>query len=270
MLQDDIRNKAKELLDSDKAGLVIGYCAGTGTRRRPAFIKKQDDVSQLIFDEHCKRNLAVYLNKPEVRALGKPAIVAPLPALRTLNQLRIENQIAESDIEIIGVSENEGTLIDIADFQALREYVSEHPNETPPELKKKFDMISAMPREERWQFWEDTVSACIKCYACRESCPLCYCNRCSVECNQPQWVSVPSHDLGNMEYHVMRAMHLAGRCVQCGECVRACPVGIPLGLLAMQAEQTIKEHFAPVSDEERAEFLPLSVASQDDTEDFFR
>jgi len=35
-----------------------------------------------------------------------------------------------------------------------------------------------------------------------------------------KWIPVASHELGNLDYHLMRAMHLAGRCVNCGECAR--------------------------------------------------
>jgi formate dehydrogenase (coenzyme F420) beta subunit len=40
-----------------------------------------------------------------------------------------------------------------------------------------------------------------------------------------------------------RAMHMAGRCVQCGACSRACPAGIPIGLLTMEATRVAEQEF---------------------------
>src|SRR4030042_2039133 len=35
--------------------------------------------------------------------------------------------------------------------------------------------------EERWKFFEKESSRCIRCYACREACPMCYCAECFVD-----------------------------------------------------------------------------------------
>ena len=102
-----------------------------------------------------------------------------------------------------------------------------------------------MSREERWAFWQKELSRCVKCYACRNSCPMCYCEHCTMDCNRPQWVPVASHALGNLEYHMVRAMHLAGRCVECGDCGRACPVGIPVHLLTFFAEESVHATVRP-------------------------
>ena len=42
----------------------------------------------------------------------------------------------------------------------------------------------------------------------------------------------------------MRAMHLAGRCIECGECGRVCPVGIPIHLLTTKMNQELFKEFA--------------------------
>ena len=73
---------------------------------------------------------------------------------------------------------------------------------------------------------------------------MCYCGKCTVDCNLPQWISVPSHDLGNMEWHIMRAMHLAGRCVNCGQCADACPLDIPVNILTLKLSEDIMRNFS--------------------------
>jgi heterodisulfide reductase subunit C len=72
---------------------------------------------------------------------------------------------------------------------------------------------------------------------------MCYCPKCTVEQNQPQWIPVASHQLGNLERHFMRAMHMAGRCVDCGACAQACPVAIPLNLLTRKMMQDLIAQF---------------------------
>jgi len=109
--------------------------------------------------------------------------------------------------------------------------------------KEILNRINTMTSEERWKFWVETLTPCFKCYACRAACPMCYCPKCTVEQNQPQWIPVPSHMLGNLEWHFMRAMHMAGRCVDCGACAAACPISIPLNLLTKKMMEDMKGQF---------------------------
>ena len=127
-----------------------------------------------------------------------------------------------------------------------------------------------MSHAERWRFWTDQFTACMKCYACRSSCPLCYCERCVVECNQPQWIPTSPHAEGNLEWHVVRAMHLAGRCVDCGFCADACPVGIPLNLLTrMLREEMAGEMNAQPGTSAKSDYA-LSSFRPEDKEGFIR
>ena len=91
-----------------------------------------------------------------------------------------------------------------------------------------------------------------------------------MDCNQPQWVPVPAHALGNLEYHVVRAMHLAGRCVQCGDCGRACPVGIPVHLLNQKLSSDVFAGFSSRSGMAAKADYALSTFKPDDKEDFIR
>ncbi|OHD65562.1 MAG: hypothetical protein A2176_03185 [Spirochaetes bacterium RBG_13_51_14] len=262
-MQDKIRQRAKELLAGGAVSVVIGYGEGSGNRVRAIFIQKPEDADRLILDDRCLQNLAVYLPKHEVRALGKPAIVARVPVLRSIQQLVYEQQLKEGDIAVIGVSDD-GQVLDFPDLKSVGDFVSKIPLTLTPDEQAALKKLEAMSREERWNFWLEEMSNCIKCYACRASCPMCYCERCTVDCNQPQWISVPAHALGSLEWHIMRAMHLAGRCVNCGDCTRACPVKIPLALLNQRIIADIVDNFG-----EKAEYA-LAAFKPDDTEDFIR
>lgn len=86
--------------------------------------------------------------------------------------------------------------------------------------------IEAMTSEERWTYTETLISSCIRCYACRNACPLCYCPTCFVDESKPQWVGKSQDFIDIWTFHFLRAYHCAGRCTDCGACERACPVGI--------------------------------------------
>lgn|GEM_PF-3723862 len=86
--------------------------------------------------------------------------------------------------------------------------------------------IARMDASARGDFWQRELSKCIKCYGCRDACPLCLCDLC--EMDDPQWVAPgvipPDYPL----FHLIRAYHLADICVGCGACEATCPMGIPL------------------------------------------
>ena len=35
--------------------------------------------------------------------------------------------------------------------------------------------LEALPADQRWRFWQQEFGRCIRCYACRGACSLCYC-----------------------------------------------------------------------------------------------
>ncbi|MBI4646873.1 MAG: 4Fe-4S dicluster domain-containing protein, partial [Bacteroidia bacterium] len=153
------------------------------------------------------------------------------------------NQIQENNLIVLGITKN-GELIQFSDFQAIEKYVNENKSqEYAPEDRELLEKLEKMTLQERWDFWQHELSRCIKCYACRAACPMCYCSRCTVDCNQPQWIPVGTHSLGNLDWHITRAMHVAGRCVTCSQCGEACPLDIPVHLLNFKIAEDIYKMF---------------------------
>ncbi len=98
--------------------------------------------------------------------------------------------------------------------------------------------------EERFEFWNKEFARCIRCYACRNACPLCVCqDQCAAETRDPHWMTMRVNVTENSTFHLMRALHLAGRCVGCGECERACPMNIPLTKIFKKMSQVVEELF---------------------------
>lgn len=103
-----------------------------------------------------------------------------------------------------------------------------------PQQNTPFADVIAMEEkseEERRAYFQEQMERCIRCYACRNACPMCYCPECFVDCNSPQWLTGGVDRAENLMFQVGRTLHLAGRCVDCGACMRACPQSVDIRAL---------------------------------------
>jgi ferredoxin len=94
------------------------------------------------------------------------------------------------------------------------------------------ERLEKMSPNERFAFWQNELSRCIRCNACRDACPACTCEKCVFD-NPNSGVEnkSPANSFEEKLFHIIRAFHVAGRCTDCGECSRVCPQNIPLHLL---------------------------------------
>ncbi|MBK6504775.1 MAG: 4Fe-4S dicluster domain-containing protein [Ignavibacteria bacterium] len=270
---DELRNYARELLEKEEVAAVIGYQQVTEKRTKPIVITDPAETSRLVFNEYCLNNLAVYLTKARIRSLMrtkdktmKLAIVAKPCDVHSIVALIQENQIHRNDVHIIsfnchGVVKDFGCDFNGDNLAAKCIKCETHKplyfdkifgeeKQTPKAGDASLEKINELEKlnsKERFEFFKSEFDKCIKCYACRAVCPLCYCQRCITDKAIPRWIESSSHQRGNFSWNIVRAFHLSGRCTGCGECDRACPMDIPLSLINRRMAMEVKDLFSFVS-----------------------
>ena len=124
--------------------------------------------------------------------------------------------------------------------------------------------IEQKPVEERAAYFASEAQRCIRCYACRQACPMCYCEECFVDHTTPRWIESGATPAGQQAWQIGRAYHLVGRCVNCGACERACPVGIDLVYLNGKSSKDVWELFGFEAGIEVDKPPPLAVFLPDE------
>lgn len=155
------------------------------------------------------------------------------------------------------------------DFKAFDEVIDvEEPGEKGADRFEAVTMLENMTSEERFAFWNNELSKCIRCNACRNVCPACSCMKCVFD-NPVSGAAgkVNSNSFEEKMFHIIRAFHVAGRCTDCGECSRVCPQGIPLHLLNRKFIKDIDELYGDYqAGEEVGSRAPLVNFTFDDAE----
>lgn len=130
-------------------------------------------------------------------------------------------------------------------------------DKTEAPAPEKVAQMDARDLARRFDFWQDQFVKCVKCYGCRDVCPMCFCNECSLECED--LVKKGDLPVEVPVFHLTRAMHMADRCVDCGLCDEACPSDIPLRLLYKKTAQIMDAEFGFTAGINKNEKSPLST-----------
>jgi ferredoxin len=280
-IQSQLQEKAAELLTSKQVGVVIGFGQIETGDTGAVFITSPHQTNRLLWNDQCVENLTVYLTREEIKKLGKPAIVVKGCDSKTLAVLETEHQIDRNEMVVIGVVcsgiQVRGALQDKCHACDVRQplhcdfVIGEAvPVETKTERYAKLDQLAAMNSEQRLAYWKKEFDRCIKCYACRQNCPLCYCEVCVADKNRPTRIDTSATLKGNFAWNILRAFHLAGRCVGCSACATACPAGIDLDLLNLTLAKAAEDNFQFRSGMKRDAEPLIGTFSPDDPEGFIR
>ena len=228
---EQIRNQvAAQLKDLD--GVVGLRKTDQGTA--PYLFQEGDDLSQLVMSP--KYPVSKTASKLQKRFKdAKIGVVARGCDVRAMVEMAKRHQIDPERLYIFGMacSSEQAEICFCAtpspniEQWPQSELIGEPvPGALPNPMVAEYAELS---REERWDFWKQQFTKCIKCYGCRDICPVCFCDACALE--DPLWVEPGKLAPPFPTFHLIRAMHMSGRCVACRQCELSCPAHIPLTIL---------------------------------------
>lgn len=253
-------------------------------RSTPYFARSEAEAGNLTWNHYCENNLANYLRKREERVavVAKGCDVRAIVALMKENQINREKlyiigvpcqgmidhkkaqkqlgcEVLSAELEgeeliLKGASGEQRVSLQEVLYDSCKRCSYGNPviydelvGEAVAAKELDFSEIEAFESrsaEERSAILAEEMSKCIRCYACRNACPMCYCTECFVDSSSPQWISKRAYSAkDNLVFQGVRVFHQMGRCADCGACERACPMGIKLSLLTRKGVKDVKEIF---------------------------
>lgn len=213
------------------------------------FVKGCDlrGINQMIQDKRLDRSRLLLFGLP-CPGMVDPVKLAGADLEKEIEEVRRENG------ELVVITPGGEERLEARDYLYEKCLSCRYPNpvdydqmlapEVEPLRKERFEAVSALEKlspDERYDFWTRHFSRCLRCFACRNICPACNCRECVFDLKEPRWLGKATEMSETAFYHLIRAYHVAGRCIDCGECSRACPVGIPLTELNRKLMKDIEE-----------------------------
>jgi len=274
-----IQEIAGRLFSEDKIDMFVGYRKNEfDDNLVPVLVTKSEDVPKLVFSDKSVFNLVNYLKFEHTRNKRVGLIVKGCDS-RSLNLLLTESQVKREKLFVVGIC-CEGVINEKGEkAQNCLECIMPDPvvyDELlgTPSGKKEY-MVNVDIKElamkgltERADHFQDIFENCIRCNACRHSCPLCYCGKCCIDQETSTLYHGANTSSGAMHALLTWSLHLAGRCVDCRNCEKACPSHLPLHLLHKQNEMVIfdnfQNHLAGMEASDRGAFYKYDLKDPDD------
>jgi formate dehydrogenase subunit beta len=233
----------KRWLEEGAVDIFLGYKKRDGHALPHGFVRERlEEVDDLVDspDRYPLEKVAGHLlaRHPQL----KIGMLARDCSQRAIHVLQIFNQLPSDQIKTIDLNCCPSRLTPHADCSHLE------PSQ-PGVFKRQKGIdntlapedIEAYDPAERLSRWLYEFEKCIKCYGCRNICPVCFCTECSLEHDTLVATGPLPPDIPI--FHLVRAVHMAGRCVDCGLCETVCPMNIPLRLLYRKVNDIVADLF---------------------------
>jgi ferredoxin len=234
-MKDQIRDYAKKLLQD---GTVDGFLAlrRDGEHIHPHLFTQAQELDSLSLGDLEKPGQARY---PLIKVLLRLTRLQPTQKLavmvrgceeRAFHKLVQASQINPNRVSLVGFSCSQ----DLAHrCGCLKPWPDQLVAGEKPDVAPSPKVVTATPKNliKDMQFLKEHFQRCIKCYGCRNICPVCFCHECTLE--EETFVPKTGSTLppANPEFLFTRAVHMVGYCVYCGLCEEACPAHIPLKIV---------------------------------------
>ena len=236
----------KNLLTESVVDTVVGFQdGGASGMALPYIFTSPSEAEALVWNSQCIPHLSRYLMGRKC----KTAIVAKPCDARAVVALVVERQLKREDIHIIGLAcdgmkDSEGIPLTACEkCKVNRPPVYDSLIDDPDVVAKTGKVKQPLPEGSMLAHFEGELKKCILCFACRQACYACYCNTCFMDRGMPNWQPTNPDKGVKMVYHTGRAMHLAGRCVECGACENACASGVNLQYVTCELTDFIEEMY---------------------------
>lgn len=238
-----MRETITDWLTSGKIDLFLGYKKAAGHPLPHAFTR--DNLADLedLVDGPARYSLEKMAHQIlKVRPELKIGLLARNCTRRALNVLTVHRQLPEGAVVPLEVGCCPSPLqphavcssLDPLEVGPVKKEAGIDNNQSPEEL-------AALAPADRFHRWLYEFQKCLKCYGCRNICPVCFCAECSLE--HPDLIAPGTLPPEVPIFHLVRAVHMAGRCIDCGLCEEACPVDIPLRLLYRKVNDIVRQLF---------------------------
>lgn len=256
---EEVKAKVKALLDKDDIKGVLGLKM-LHSHVQPHLFSNEEELKDLTLNPKYSLPKIVKLLQRKYPN-EKIGVVARGCDERGMIELAKRNHVNLDNIHLIGVACTEDEAKECACKNPYPQKIDVGKKVKGVDSNELADMMKEKSLEERLEFWSRLFSRCMKCYGCRDACPVCNCDSCMLE--KHEWVGGGMLPPEHPTFHYIRIYHMTEKCVGCGECEKACPVEIPLAALQKLLREDVFELFEYISGKDVNDVPPLISTLED-------